>query len=279
MANYDGAPELQALLVQPAVAVQGQPAKVRWDFVRKTVVLVGLQVLLAIGVATPVLFKCHGLLAAIFHPCRVVVKVATGLVIAVVACQVVHVNYATGSGVWGRGTYIKVMISTPWNLLMMMVYAILMGIVLAFLTWLVSTRTALILAGVYLLVVGSLSVFSTVCSYDLSDVSITLALQLLIALTCGCGAFHFPKGLEIPLLLLWISWFLFFLVQHTQLIFGTSRLREQAKQYTVDMYGYAAFVLFVVYMNLYALPLRLFQAQTWASALEAGVCQSGGAGR
>lgn len=270
--NVHADPEIRALLVQDAVEVQGQPAKVREQFVKKTIVLVGLQLVIAIGLASPVLFKCVGALRSIFTGCGASVKVIHVLTCVVLALQFIHCCYTARSLQPGRRQYMKMFVTPPWNYLWMAVYAVMSGLVMAFCTWTVGWRTAVILAVVYVLIAAVLSAFAVFTEFDASTVNLTWMLLGCMVATCCILSFHAPKVFERILDVFWVGFFLTFLVQHTQLIFGTARPKEQSLQYTIDMYGYAAYVLYCIYINTYFALLRAFQVEPWRDALMGGLC-------
>mmetsp|Transcript_12169 Transcript_12169/g.34508 ORF Transcript_12169/g.34508 Transcript_12169/m.34508 type:complete len:281 (-) Transcript_12169:63-905(-) len=260
------------MMTQRAVMVQGEPPKVRQDFVRKALVLMLLQVVLAVGPSLPVLLKWHGFLAAVFRPCSGVVRVVNVIFIVVLGVQFLHQNFAANALKWGRDAYMCLLTTPPWNLMAMALYALLSGLVMAFNTWLVAKWTAIILILVQLVVVVVLSAFAIFTERDFSKTESHHVLRGMIVLTCLVTTLHAPRGLERVLDSLWIIYFLGFLVQHTQLIFGTSRPQNQALQYNIDMYSYAALVLFNIYISVYVCLLRTFQVNNWGEVLTLGLC-------
>uniref|UniRef100_A0A7S1RFX5 Uncharacterized protein n=1 Tax=Alexandrium catenella TaxID=2925 RepID=A0A7S1RFX5_ALECA len=275
MQGNNADPELTGLLVQDAVTVQGQPPKVREQFVKKAIVIVCLQAVVALGIASPMLFKWTGALHAIFSPCKTAIRVIDVLCIMVLAVQFCHNNYAGGRMELGRRKYMKMMQSTPWNYLFLLVYAVLSGLFMGFCSWLVTPRTAIILGVAGLSAAGALSAFAIFTERDFSTVNMTRFLMALILCTIVTFSFHLPKAVERAVDWAWAVFFLSFLVQHTQLIFGTARPREQSLQYTIDMYAYASYVLYCIYINSYVCLLRALQVAPWSDALAAGLCPSG----
>uniref|UniRef100_A0A7S2DQ58 Uncharacterized protein n=1 Tax=Alexandrium andersonii TaxID=327968 RepID=A0A7S2DQ58_9DINO len=266
-------PELQGLLIQDAVNVQGQPPKVREQFVRKVIVLVCLQLVIAFGFASPMIFDWHPVLEA--TPCKAAIRVVNVIAVVVLVIQFIHFNIAGGRMEYCRRQYMQMLIVAPWNFIWMLVYALLSGVFLGFCTWMVAPRTVWILAICYLSAVAILSVFAIYTSFDFSTWNLTKFLIGTIVATCFIFGFHCPKVLERILDWTWVVFFLSFLVQHTQLVFGTARPKEQSLQYTIDMYGYASYVLYCVYINGYVCLLRALQVETWPDALTGKLCSGG----
>mmetsp|Transcript_103083 Transcript_103083/g.300665 ORF Transcript_103083/g.300665 Transcript_103083/m.300665 type:complete len:264 (+) Transcript_103083:153-944(+) len=255
--NNHGDPELASLL-QKSVRAQGQPEKVRADYVKKVLGLVAMQALAAIVIASPLLFKCKHFLKAVLYQCDCADKVINGLYITNLTIQFIHLNYACGSLQCGRKKYIWLLSTSPWNSAFMLVYAVVSGLVMGFCSWLVQPRTLIIMTVCFVAVIALLSAFSVWTSRDFSANDFTKVLRLLMLASVVIYALNPPKSVDRALEWCWVIFFLCLMVQHTQLIFGTARPQHQFLEYSIDMYGYAAFVLFIIYINMYSGSLKAF---------------------
>lgn len=249
--------EWQSLVVRPAVQAQGQPPKVRCDFVRKVICFVVLQVLVGFGIASPFLFRLHVLQLA-FGKCHCADLVYQGSFVAVISVVLLHFNLIGGSMQLGRQTYMRLLTRQPWNCLLLLVFALAHGILTGFVSLSVPGRTVGILGLSWLGAVVLCSAYARWTPRDCSTVNHTLALRFLIFVSGISMCFHASAGFRRVLVSWWLALFLSLLVHHTQLIFGTSRPNEQLMEYTIDMYALAAFNLFSLYASTFCLLLRGF---------------------
>jgi len=219
---------------------------------------VTLQVLLAFGIASPFLFKKRLMVEELFLRCKCGYPVNNALLATLVALQFLHFHYAGGLMDFGRSTWMWVLTRSPWNFICLFLYALLSGVVMGFQSLSLRSRTVGILALALLGVVLTLSVYARWTSRDWSATELGKALRGLIFVSILFACFHVHGVCRRLLSLSWAGLFCVFLVQHTQLMFGTARQKHQLLEFTLDMYALAAFLLYNVYMNVLLCSLQAF---------------------
>mmetsp|Transcript_4970 Transcript_4970/g.12076 ORF Transcript_4970/g.12076 Transcript_4970/m.12076 type:complete len:266 (+) Transcript_4970:63-860(+) len=254
---------------QPIVAVverscKNVPGDIRLGFVKKVYGILTAMLVVSFAIASPFVFNEHETMEFMDKNAWICAIVLGVLLLH----QIVNIAMCFESCCGGgpcMDTYLKMFVTVPWNYIFCMSYAACFGVVLGFIC---SQYTAQSVSFIFILtaiIMMALTIYAIRTNADFT----------------GCGAYVLAALVGL-LLLCFLSIFLphnsfvekaiaaigavvmsFVIIYDTQLIFGDANLQvgrspTRKIQFTIDMYCFAAYQLYLDFVNLLLYLLELF---------------------
>eukprot|EP00932_Pfiesteria_piscicida_P014504 SRR837773.26289.p2 GENE.SRR837773.26289~~SRR837773.26289.p2 ORF type:complete len:197 (-),score=55.79 SRR837773.26289:116-643(-) len=161
-------------------------------------------------------------------------------------------------------TYFKMFIVVPFNYIFVMSYAAAFGVVLGFVCASYQAESVVLVFVLTAVIMVSLTIYAIVTKTDFTGCGMYLFV-LLIGLICmSIVALFFPYDSMLHKVIAGLGAILmsFLIVYDTQLIFGSAAGMGQSAasriEFTVDMYCFAAYQLYLDFVNLFLYLLQLF---------------------
>lgn len=238
------------------------PPSVRLQFVKKVYGTLSVMLIISFGLAAPFIFATEATLS--WFQSHIWVLGVVGIVILAqyifdlcMACQLC----CGGTGL--MRVYFRMMKTVPWNYLYLFTFAACFGVLVGFSCASYTVQSVLLVFGLTILLILALTIYAVRTQADFT----------------GCGAYVLVFLVGLMLLLL-VGVFLpatsiyhkiiagvgsmlfgFIIVYDTQLIFGSASTSfgggGRAIEYTVDMYAFAAWNLYLDFINFFLYMLQL----------------------
>lgn len=250
-------------MLAQSVKDRNLPPQIRLGFVRKVYGLLGFMLVISFGLAAPFVFKPEQ--AIDFMNANPWI---TGLVTAVLLLhQCVNIAMCFESFCGGgpcQRTYLRMFMTWPWNYMFLISYAVCMGVLLGIIC---STYKAESVILVFLMTAGIMGALTVYAAYTTTDFSgcgmyicalcAGLCMMGLISMFVPCGSVVHRVYAALGAILC-----SFFIVYDTQLIFGSAsfelnRSAVRKIEFTIDMYAFAAYQLYLDFVNMFLYLLEL----------------------
>eukprot|EP00747_Dinoflagellata_sp_TGD_P165678 gnl/TRDRNA2_/TRDRNA2_187306_c0_seq1.p1 gnl/TRDRNA2_/TRDRNA2_187306_c0~~gnl/TRDRNA2_/TRDRNA2_187306_c0_seq1.p1 ORF type:complete len:275 (+),score=32.52 gnl/TRDRNA2_/TRDRNA2_187306_c0_seq1:54-827(+) len=244
-------------VLQPAMKVRHVPSTVRRDFVLKVYGLVIAQCAVTFGLASPFVFHQNEARVWVQQNLWVVILA----LVILLAIHIYHLFMTCEMCMGGsklRQQYLGMFVTVPWNFLFMTVYAVCMGVVVGVIC-LIYTATSICF--VFLLsaaLIIALTVYAVKTEADFTGFGPYILVALFGLMLMACICFFLPIGSIVHRVIGAIGAIIFgfIIVYDTQLIFGVYSSSERDFEYSIDMYAYAAFELYLDFVNFFLYMLQ-----------------------
>jgi len=251
-------------ILEMAMKDDRMPSHIRLDFVKKVYGILTAMLMVSFLIVSPFVFNTESTMLVMrnypwIQGLCVVILLAHNLVNMAIAFE-----QCCGGGACTR-TYFKMFKTTPWNYIFLFTYAACFGVVLG----IVCTQYKASSVGlVFLLTAGlmaALSVYAVKTKTDFTGLGMYFFVALCGLLLLGLVGMFFPYGSFFHKMMAvgGAVIFSFVIIYDTQLIFGTAsfefnRSAVRNIQFTVDMYAFAAYQLYLDFINMFLYLLSLF---------------------
>jgi len=237
------------------------PPEIRLGFIKKTYGLVLYMITITFGIATPFIFATESTVA--FLDAHAWIGQAVSLSFSLlyglnfVLCFAIMCNC--------RGvlkSYLGMFQKSPHNLLFLTFVSATFGVLVGWVCSMYTVTSVLWTFFASAVIILGLTVYAVRTSADFTDMGGYVLCGLLGLLLCGILSMFIP-GMNGLYCGFGAMLFGFIIVYDTQLIFGKATPFPQSEdqrrtfEYTVDMYAFAAYQLYLDYVNLFLYLLRL----------------------
>lgn len=156
--------------------------------------------------------------------------------------------------------YLRMFRTVPANLIFLTVVALVFGVLVGFALLAYTMQSVVAVFGLTCVLLVALTVFAVRTQADFTGLGAYVLVALVGLMLTGIlvGLTSYPGSVAHKIYAgLGATVFGFLVVYDTQLIFGTASSAERKVQYTVDAYAFAAFQLYLDYINLFLYLLQL----------------------
>eukprot|EP00928_Gymnodinium_smaydae_P038765 TRINITY_DN26656_c0_g2_i1.p1 TRINITY_DN26656_c0_g2~~TRINITY_DN26656_c0_g2_i1.p1 ORF type:complete len:296 (+),score=70.77 TRINITY_DN26656_c0_g2_i1:170-1057(+) len=247
------------LAAQAQENVKDQLLEVRLGFIYKVYGIVLSMLLVSSAIASPFVLYPDGaqefleLNPWILYVCMVLL----------VSQQLMHACVMMGICVGNQScldAYIRLFTAAPLNYMYLFTYSAVLGVVIGIITLQYTASSVCLAFGLTAIILVALTAFAFFTQSDFSDYGPYVLVLLVGVLATSIVGLFFPLGSPAHRVLagLFAVLFGFIIVYDTQMIFGVARSRNQKMEYSIDMYAFAAFDLYLDFVNFFIQMLELF---------------------
>mmetsp|Transcript_153553 Transcript_153553/g.271010 ORF Transcript_153553/g.271010 Transcript_153553/m.271010 type:complete len:303 (+) Transcript_153553:66-974(+) len=239
------------------------PAEIRLGFVIKVYALVCVMLLITFGLASPFVFATEKTLEWMSANRWLLTTVVVVLLLQYVFNLVMMLQMFCGESSLFQ-CYMKMFKTVPWNFVYLFVFAACFGAVVGFPCANYTVESVLLVFGISIVLVLALTAYAVKTKADFTGMGPYVLVGLVGLILVGCVGFFFPVGSLVPRLIgaAGAMFFGFIIVYDTQLIFGSASFQfgggKRGKEYTIDMYAFAAFNLYLDFINFFQYLLQAF---------------------
>ncbi|CAJ1369225.1 unnamed protein product [Effrenium voratum] len=238
------------------------PPEVRLGFVKKVYGILGTMLLITFGITTPFIFATRDTLR-FFHQNQWILYIVGGIVLAQLVFDLCMSCQLCCGGTGLIRTYFAMMKTPPWNYLYLMTFSVCFGVLIGFVCAQYTAQSVLLVFALTFVLVVALTIYAVKTQADFT----------------GCGAYIMVLLLGFVMLILVYSFFPsslvwdkiiagagatlfgFIIVYDTQMIFGSASAQfgggKRDIEYTIDMYAFAAWSLYLDFLNFFLYMLQL----------------------
>lgn len=155
--------------------------------------------------------------------------------------------------------YLKMFVTVPWNYLYLMTYATFMGGVLGMICLQYKAASVCLVFATCAIVIIALTFYAIYTKSDFTGMGGYILVLLVGLMLTGIITLFIPIGPVVNRIIGGVGSivFGFIIVYDTQLIFGSQCSSGARKyEYTIDMYAFAAFELYLDFVNFFLYMLR-----------------------
>lgn len=237
------------------------PAEIRLGFVKKVYGIVCVMLLVTFGIASPFIFATEDTLQWMRSNMWLVTIVSLILLVQHIfnICMVAQMCCGGSSLFLG---YMKMFKTVPFNYLYLGIYACCFGFVTGFITARYTVESVLVVFGISFVLILALTAYAVYTKADFTGCGAYVLVGLLGLILVVLVGFFFPIGSVFHRIIgvLGATLFGFIIVYDTQLIFGSASLKlgggSRKFEYSIDMYAFAAFNLYLDFVNFFLFLLQ-----------------------
>ncbi|CAJ1433239.1 unnamed protein product [Effrenium voratum] len=238
------------------------PPEIRLNFVKKVYGILGTMLLITFGITTPFIFATAKTLW-FFQQNQWILYIVGGLMTAQLVfdfcmfCQLC----CGGSGL--IRLYYSMMKTAPWNYLYIMTFSSCFGVMTGFLCACYTAQSVLLVFALTFVLVVALTIYAVRTQADFTGWGAYIMVLFLgfgMAVLVYC---FFPSSLVWDKIIAGVgaTLFGFIIVYDTQLLFGSASVHfrggKRHIEYTIDMYAFAAWSLYLDFLHFFLYMLRL----------------------
>lgn len=245
-------------ILQKSTKDSSLPKEIRVNFVTKVYGIMFTMLLITFGLASPFVFDTKDTL----HWMKAHIWLFWICLAFLLFQQIFHMcmmmEMCMGNGNLFKN-YIWMFKTVPWNYLYLLVYASVMGLVIGVITTAYTMESVCMVFVLTAGILAGLTVYAVTTKNDMTDMGGYIVVAILGLLFMSFIGFFFPIGSVFHRIIGGIGAIIFgfIIVYDTQLIFGSISTEERQFEFTLDMYAFAAFHLYLDFINFFLYMLRL----------------------
>jgi len=253
----------EVLVVQPASKCRDLPPEIRMNFVKKVYGILIAMLLISFGIVYPFVFNTR--------PTEEVMKrhpeILGICIVLLLAQQIVNIammlETCCGGGPCFR-TYMKMFVTVPYNYIFLFTYAVCFGVLLGFVCVQYTASSVGLVFALTAAVMIALTVFAVFTKHDFTGFGMYICAMFTGLFLLSILGFFIPGDFfHTAIAVAGAVLFSFVIIYDTQLIFGTASLdlgnsAARKIEFTVDMYAFAAYQLYLDFVNMFLYLLRWF---------------------
>jgi len=253
-------PGQEVRVLQNTESAKNVPAEVRRDFVVKVYGLVITMLLISFGLASPFVFKQAVMDKWIFEHAWVLWTCAGFLLLQHVFHMALMMEMVCGGGACMKA-YLRMFMTVPINLAYLFTYATFMGVVLGMICLEYQAPSVCLVFGLCAVIITALTIYAVTTKADFTGMGAYILVAVMGLLLTGFICAFLPLGPVKHRIIGGLGSIIFgwIIVYDTQLIFGSASGTDTIRkyEYTIDMYAFAAFELYLDFVNFFIYMLRL----------------------
>lgn len=253
-------------MLQMSVKNPNLPADIRVGFVKKVYGLLTTMLLISFGLASPFVFFRDDSIDFV-HKNWWILGIAAGIMVIQYIFNLVMVLEMCCGGGHLQRAYLKMFVTVPLNYLYLFTFSVAFGVLLGIVCAQYSQQSVCFVFALTAGIFVSLTFYAACTKHDFtgwgcyicSFISGIVLFGVLTTLLVPIGWAQPIQSFIAAMMAIFFSWAI---IHETQLIFGTARWgfnhSAAAKiEFTIDMYAFAAFQLYLDFIGLFLQLLRL----------------------
>merc|ERR1719420_2875230 len=155
--------------------------------------------------------------------------------------------------------YLWMFRTVPWNFLYCLVYAATFGVLVGFILTIYTAESVVAVFLLTAVIIVGLTIWAVWTETDFTGMGGYVVVACLGLLGLALIGMFFPTGSLFHKIVAGIGAIIFgfIIVYDTQLIFGSAATEDRQFEFTLDMYAFAAFHLYLDFINFFLYMLRL----------------------
>lgn len=249
-----------AILQDSEAHAKDVPPEVRTGFVVKVYGLVFTMLLISFGLASPFVFQQEAAEEFLKEQPWVVYACLAFLLVQHAFHMCMMMEMCCGGGHCIKA-YVRMFVTVPFNFIYLFTYATFMGAVLGIICLSYEASSVCLVFGISAALILALTAYAVYTKSDFTGMGayvLVALVGLMFTGIIGCfvpigSVFHRVVGGIGSVIFGWI------IVYDTQLIFGSATPTSSSRkyEYTIDMYAFAAFELYLDFVNFFLYMLRM----------------------
>lgn len=221
------------------------------------------MLLISFGLAAPFTFRTSEAMDFMNKHPYIIAIVSVVLLIHQVVNIAMCFEACCGGGPCMR-TYLKMFVKVPWNYAFLLTYSVCIGVVVGLICAQYEAASVVFVFGISAAMMLGLTLYAVFTKTDFTGCGMYIFAMLMGLLVLGLVGIIFPSHfLYTAYAVCGAVLMSFVIIYDTQLIFGTVSMelgRSNARriEFTIDMYAFAAYQLYLDFINLFLYLLELF---------------------
>lgn len=250
-------------ILQPSLKDSNLPLDIRLGFIKKVYAIMTTMLVISFGIASPFVFYKQDTLDFMNEHMWILAAVGVYLLINQIVNIAMMFEMCCGGGPCQR-MYFQMFITFPFNYLFVLSYAAAFGVVLGFVCASFQAESVALVFVLTAVIMAALTIYAVTTKQDFTGCGMYVFAMLCGLLLTSIVALFVPYGSLLHRVIagLGAMLFSFIIVYDTQLIFGAAALGFNSAtsriEFTVDMYCFAAYQLYLDFINLFLYLLQLF---------------------
>lgn len=256
-------PEGGSAVFESGANCKDLPPDIRLGFIKKTYALLFYMLTITFGITSLFLFHPKAEVMS-YLGARPWIMITTTIVFGCmyIVNMCVMMSMFCGTGFYNQ--YMKLFKTFPINYVFLTVVAASFGVLMGILTLQYKVQSVLIIFAVSMALIAALTAYAVKTEADFTGMGMYILVAVVALMFTGLLCAILPIGADGIMNRIFgglgAMLFGFIIVYDTQLIFGESKWSPHTRQiqFTVDMYAYAAYHLYLDFINFIIYMLRLF---------------------
>jgi hypothetical protein len=240
------------------------PPEIRKGFVVKVYSLVVTMLLISFGLASPFVFYAEAASKWLDKNIWVLFVTMSFFLVQYLIHTAMMMQMCCGCGDSCFRCYIKMFVTVPFNYTYMLVYSVFTGALIGMVSLMYQAESVCLVFIVCAVIIIALTIYAVYTNCDFTGFGAYIFVALIGLMLLSVIGFFVPIGSTFHRVLGGLGAIIFgwIIVYDTQLIFGTASASENRKyEYTIDMYAFASFELYLDFINFFLYMLRLLGAR------------------
>ena len=239
------------------------PPEIRLGFVKKVYGILGLMLLLTFSISLPFIFQRESTLG-FFRSHSWLLYLIIGIVFAQIVFDIAMSCQLCCGGSGLLQGYIWMMKTVPWNYLYLTTFSTCLGVMVGFFCAQYEAQSVLLVFALTSILVVALTIYAVRTKADFTGCGAYIMVSMLGLMMVILVFAMFPGSAIFSKVIAGIgaTLFGFIIVYDTQQIFGSAAASfgggKRDFEYTIDMYAFAAWNLYLDFLNFFIYMLQLF---------------------
>ena len=239
------------------------PPEIRLGFVKKVYGILGMMLVLTFGVSSPFVFAKDATLE-FFQNHVWILYIVAAVVLAQIVFDVAMSCQMCCGGTSLVQTYFRMMKTPPWNYLYLATFSLCFGVLVGFICSRFKVESVVLVFALTAVLILALTIYAVRTQADFTGCGAYIMVLILGLIMLILVYSLFPGSVVISKIIAGLGAMLFgfIIVYDTQQIFGSASANfgggKRDIEYTLDMYAFAAWNLYLDFLNFFLYMLQLF---------------------
>ena len=238
------------------------PPEIRLGFVKKVYGILGMMLVLTFGISLPFIFATDVTMKFMRNHVWILYMVAAIVLAQIVFDLAMSCQLCCGGSSLMQ-TYFRMMKTAPWNYLYLTTFSLCFGVLVGFICARYTAQSVLLVFALTAVMIIALTIYAVRTKADFTGCGAYIMVLFLGLIMLLLVYSFFPGSLIISKIIAGLGAMLFgfIIVYDTQMIFGSASVNlgggKRDIEYTLDMYAFAAWNLYLDFLNFFLYMLQL----------------------
>lgn len=239
------------------------PPEIRLSFIKKVYGILGVMLLITFGIGTPFIFATKATLS--FFQANVwIVYIVGAILIAQVIFDLAMSCQLCCGGTGLLQSYFWMMKTSPWNYLYLLTFSVCFGVITGFICAQYTVQSVMLVFALTFVLILALTIYAVKTQADFTGRGAYIMVLILGLLMLLLVYSFFPGSVVLGKIVAGVGAMIFgfVIVYDTQQIFGSASASfgggKRDLEYTLDMYAFAAWNLYLDFLQFFLYLLQLF---------------------
>ncbi|CAE6960793.1 GRINA [Symbiodinium natans] len=238
------------------------PPEIRLGFVKKVYGILGMMVVITFGISLPFVFATQPTLN-FFHQHVWILYIVGAVFLAQLVFDLAMSCQMCCGGTGLIESYFRMMKTAPWNYLYLTTFSLCFGVLVGFICAKYKAQSVVLVFALTAVLIIALTIYAVRTQADFTGCGAYIMVMILGLIMLILVYSFFPGSVVVNKIIAGVGAMLFgfIIVYDTQLIFGSASAAfgggKRNIEYTLDMYAFAAFNLYLDFLNFFLYMLQL----------------------